>query len=237
MDQGLQDDVPHKVLFITELLEGILLQADVRTLLTAQRVCRKWQAVIRKSSALQIQLFMKPSPEQPRSGERRETNPLLLHLWIRLWSGPARKTILKSLGENVADDTILGKLSPDPHAVDAFCRPDASWRRMFVQQPPTKRLSIVHGVYRLRRQPLEKWIDGGKDFIRLELLISMMAKLDICDFDRSCVRTCSVSTRSGRVWGFKLSVPGESNDLMMVSDSKVIDAEPWPWYRNLICAP
>ncbi|KAK4624253.1 hypothetical protein CLAFUW4_06077 [Fulvia fulva] len=44
----------------TELLEKILLRTDMKTLLLAQRVCRKWKAVIGASSTIQKKLFMVP---------------------------------------------------------------------------------------------------------------------------------------------------------------------------------
>lgn len=52
---------PHIVFLITEILELILLETDMRTLLTAvKRVCHKWRYLIRHLSNLQATIFFRP---------------------------------------------------------------------------------------------------------------------------------------------------------------------------------
>jgi hypothetical protein len=60
----------------TELLEGILLHLEPRTLLTlAQLVQRRWRDVICDSAALQQKLYLRGTPD--KSPNRREMNQLL----------------------------------------------------------------------------------------------------------------------------------------------------------------
>ena len=60
---------------ITELLEAILLQVDVKTLLLSQAVNRDFQAIIKNSVKLQQKLFFVPVPD---TGQESEPNPLLM---------------------------------------------------------------------------------------------------------------------------------------------------------------
>ncbi|KAK7921435.1 hypothetical protein PG985_009457 [Apiospora marii] len=149
----------------TELLEGTLLHLEPRTLLTlAQLVQRRWRDVIRDSAALQQKLYLKgtldKSPKRPR-----EINPLLkthfpffiderpfkLHdsfLQI-IWSQMFIPQVNPSHSECQARTVTYGDLLPNqPWAgnakrLDAFLRPEASWRRMLVAQPPIRRLGLV----------------------------------------------------------------------------------------------
>ena len=51
---------PNRVFIIPELLEAILLSADVRTILVSQRVCKYWYMLIYESPRLQRALFFEP---------------------------------------------------------------------------------------------------------------------------------------------------------------------------------
>lgn len=69
---------PHKVFLVTEILEMILLETDMRTLLTsAQRVCCKWRSLLEYSSDLQAALFFKPDKFRLPRGKPGIRNPLL----------------------------------------------------------------------------------------------------------------------------------------------------------------
>lgn len=58
-----------RVLFTAELLECILLQLDMQTLLvSAQRTCQAWRQLISTSPALQEVLFFKPKGEDSKDG-------------------------------------------------------------------------------------------------------------------------------------------------------------------------
>ena len=49
-----------QVLGIVELLEKILFHLDTKTLLLAQRVCKQWRALVKRSKKLQQALFFEP---------------------------------------------------------------------------------------------------------------------------------------------------------------------------------
>src|SRR5437879_630808 len=72
----------ERVLSTAELLELILLQLDLRTLLTAaQRTCRYWKTLIRDSPSLQKYLFLMPDESAPKSW-----NPLLAEAFPSFFS-------------------------------------------------------------------------------------------------------------------------------------------------------
>lgn len=49
----------HRIAYIPEVLETILVHTDTHTLLTsAQRVCRYWYDLVQNSDDLQIALFL-----------------------------------------------------------------------------------------------------------------------------------------------------------------------------------
>ncbi|KKK26829.1 hypothetical protein ARAM_003392 [Aspergillus rambellii] len=127
----------QKVFDITELLEAILLETDMRTLLTsAQRVSRRWHALIQDSSALQMMLFFRPAQAKGAwESQRRKTNPLIKEF---LWDGLFRRQPTRYYGELMRDFSRM-------HAKTErmYLRKQASWKRMLLHQPPTVRLGFV----------------------------------------------------------------------------------------------
>lgn len=118
-----------RTLATVELLELILLAIDVRTLLTsANRVCQHWNHVIQQSFPLQTALFFQPIvvpadcqvDEHFRNVASVRTNPLLRGRF---------QDILGKPGGGISHDERLW-------------RPEASWRRMLLQQPSAQRLGI-----------------------------------------------------------------------------------------------
>lgn len=118
----------EQVLVTVELLELILKEVDLQTTLTsANRVCRYWNAVIQDSPQLQTLLFFRPEtrPRDERlSRKEARMNPLLL----RKFEGLLMST---------SDTTCLVD-----HEVEKMQRPEASWRKMLVQQPPVHKLGV-----------------------------------------------------------------------------------------------
>lgn len=121
-----------------ELLERILLEVDMRTLLTsAQRVSKYWNSLVTTSPAIQHHLFLRPQP--PRVGKTRVKNPLFAEIFPN-WFQPCA-VMQKSKGHvkpylfrshfvesyRFARSTVLNA---------AFRREDATWRRMLPCQPP-----------------------------------------------------------------------------------------------------
>ena len=157
---------------VPELVEMILLQLPVKDVLLAQRVDRTWQGVITGSPKLQQALFFRPcsvhkayvtnshytsmqpcrSPAECDPKERRfpiartaaHDNPywttdgkdqvkVLLNPYIQHWGD----------GYDILYRNRLGKGLGRKHA--AFTRPEASWRKMLLTQPPLREAVVDHG--------------------------------------------------------------------------------------------
>ncbi|OJJ83250.1 uncharacterized protein ASPGLDRAFT_475208 [Aspergillus glaucus CBS 516.65] len=147
--------MPHAIFSIPEIFESILLSIDLHTLLLSQRVCKKFHALISTSSALQEALFFKPVRHQlPYGSEDRVRNSLVEdYLW--------QSQFLQSHN-------------------DALTRPEASWRRMVFQQPPTSTICVIEysqfwGKPRYRRFKFTK-ADGG--CLRMEDVVTAVPGMD-----------------------------------------------------------
>ena len=139
------------VLSDTKLLERILMELDMTTLLAAaQRVCRQWHAAVRDSLLIQQKLFLEPidddiverqyspSARSILPGAHAVANPLLSLLFPEskaFFGQPRTQSWL-------ADDMKL-PLCPESLQREAFLRSGASWRRMHVQQPPARMLCVL----------------------------------------------------------------------------------------------
>jgi hypothetical protein len=145
----------EKTLSTAELLESILLQLDLQTLLTsAQRTCRTWTNLIRGSPALQRALYF--TPVSDTRGHEAVLNPLLIDTFPSFFEvenetlfGGGNGTLLASL-----------RMFKQPETQASFLREEASWRRMLVQQPPVFKIARWHcsvgqfGVYLYREIPV-----------------------------------------------------------------------------------
>ncbi|KAJ5788514.1 hypothetical protein N7457_003504 [Penicillium paradoxum] len=142
------------VFFLPELVERILINLDMRELLLAQRVSRRWNDIILSSPTLQNKLFFTPARICPQSQENLavEINPLLLEIF------PPFMGNLITLDYGKVDDNEHGTrlVQRLPHSAngienllqqdwywledrrEAILRPDASWRRMFPSHPPPR---------------------------------------------------------------------------------------------------
>ncbi|RYP52357.1 hypothetical protein DL768_002468 [Monosporascus sp. mg162] len=125
------------VLSTPELLEGIFLQCDIRSILTsAQRVCRQWHEIIVSSPAVQTHLYFRPGPP-PLSSQGSTLNPLLSEVFA-----PFFAPFVINRSEGFWDRTEIESL-PLARNPGPFMRADASWRSMHVQQPPLRALGVV----------------------------------------------------------------------------------------------
>ncbi|PYH32459.1 F-box protein [Aspergillus neoniger CBS 115656] len=157
---------------IPELLEMILLQLDMRTLLvSAQRVCRAWHTLIKDSSSLQTLLFFKPAtdpfPTELRARELVEDNPLLSYIWHEFW----RKRVSTS-------SVNLNLPQLDPQRQNVFLREEASWRQMLLRQPPVSLMAVVEKTYRAPRGSAF-WFKEEDKFTRLGYLYSEISRLSL----------------------------------------------------------
>lgn len=121
-----------------EVLEMILLQTDMRTLLTScQRVCRDWHHLITKSPSIQKALFFAPIRESKWGAGESVHNTLLAEMF---------PTSFPANGDQDRHDFSFSDcvMTKDPATLDRFVRKGASWRMMLVQQPPILELGLFH---------------------------------------------------------------------------------------------
>jgi hypothetical protein len=118
---------------IPEILEMILLNLDLRTLLYIQRTCRSWLSMIRGSSPIQKALYFTPIETTP--DQSKVQNPLLREAFPALFK--------LTDPDNPEDDyeydeptLAVFDMMKTPTKLAAYLRPEASWRRMLLQQPP-----------------------------------------------------------------------------------------------------
>ncbi|KAF7180673.1 hypothetical protein CNMCM7691_009964 [Aspergillus felis] len=123
----------HAAFGIPEVLEMILLNLDMRTLLCIQRTCRSWLSIIRDSSPIQKALYFTPIENTP--DQEKVQNPLLVEAF------PAIFKLVDP--DNPEDDYEYDEptlaafdMMKSSSKLAAYLRPEASWRRMLLQQPP-----------------------------------------------------------------------------------------------------
>lgn len=178
-----------RVLLTGELIEEILQHVDMQTILvSAQRVCRKWNATVTCSHRIQRLLFFEPLPEaEPHpsddaAGPSMEVNPLLLrHFWFLFasddqWSGSSPEKPLRTpinLDAMVFDEWNAKPsiASGDRRDNESFAEPSASWRRMLVSQPPPRKVGYIKEYGHLARMgPSQHYIITLPDGLRMGLL-------------------------------------------------------------------
>lgn len=114
-----------------ELLEAILEQVDMQTLLLAQRVNRLWAKLIKRSSKLQQILFFQPAPPHTP----RQQNFLLASKFPYWFPADNDKPCSIDFGAGDMQDFL--------ESSQPYLRRKASWRRMLVQQPPIMTLAYL----------------------------------------------------------------------------------------------
>ena len=139
-------DPAEQVLSTTELLEIILLYVDPRTVLTsAQRVSRRWRALVTESPALQGALFLRPDPNHQRHYHQHQQmaarvgTPLVNPFLTRDFWAPMDALLLGD-GSREPPWWVRGRPARDPR----FMRRGASWRRMLArrERPAARVLGI-----------------------------------------------------------------------------------------------
>ncbi|OJJ95934.1 hypothetical protein ASPACDRAFT_63935 [Aspergillus aculeatus ATCC 16872] len=120
----------HRIFRIPAILEMILLGLDMKTLLLSTRVCRTWNALIRSSPSIQKALFFRPADPVP--GQAQAKNPLVEK---KVWHDFLHQRLFSRL---VGAAYFSAFPLIESEEIDkAYLRPEASWRRMLLQQPPT----------------------------------------------------------------------------------------------------
>ncbi|GAM38618.1 hypothetical protein TCE0_033f09487 [Talaromyces pinophilus] len=126
------NNAQSKCLSTPEILESILLQLDPQALLTAaQQTCRTWRGVIHESPSLQKALFF--TLDEP---PEKVQNPLLVQRFPSFF------------GKTKWSSSLLSSLDmiKKPGKLEAYVRPEASWRRMLVQQPPISVVGMIRTI-------------------------------------------------------------------------------------------
>lgn len=129
----------ERVLAIDELLELILSHLDMRTLLLAQRVSRRFQSLI-TSPRLQAALFFRPTPQRIQKGFADITKRSCKYIYkndLLAWAFPAFYQI--NVDDHYAFEVSTFCEFPwnkSEQSTSAFRRPEASWRKMLVCDPP-----------------------------------------------------------------------------------------------------
>ena len=134
-------------LSIPEIFELILLNLDTRTLLTkATRICHAWTNFIDSSPPIQWALFFRPLDNALNIPKTQ--NPLLAETFPSIFhqsgtsNGKTNTTKKSSTSTSNVTFTTFAMVK-HPRKWDVFIRPEASWRRMLVQQPPVYTLSLL----------------------------------------------------------------------------------------------
>lgn len=166
---------PHQIFLIPEVLEQVLVKLDATTLLLSQRVCHLWNSLIKTSPTLQRALFFRPERQSPTEehNPRRTTNPFMDKLlkyfvsnfrsvnstqdssnWLRPFM-PLQTTNYPRLGRN-----------------HPYSRPEASWREMLLDQPPTPSIAVRDDLMPLR--PFGVLCEERKSVLRLKHLETLV---------------------------------------------------------------
>lgn len=139
------------VLAIAELFENILAQLPLSDLLNLQLVSRHWRNVINDSPKLQEKLFFQPTPQHTLELQEPQLNSLLKSLFPLFFPqtpfpdpdpSNANSDVLAQpwFQEDFPESDDIKELDwfKDDGRRKAVLRPEASWRRMFLTQPPTR---------------------------------------------------------------------------------------------------
>ncbi|RAK77431.1 uncharacterized protein BO72DRAFT_105645 [Aspergillus fijiensis CBS 313.89] len=119
------------IFLVPEIVEAILLRLDMHTLLISARVCATWNALIKSSRRIQQALFYVPIDTDTRKSRRKtRKNPLVMDkIWFEF--------IFVGLNSRRRHGAWHCPSIASEKRERAYLRPEASWRRMLLQQPPT----------------------------------------------------------------------------------------------------
>jgi hypothetical protein len=121
-----------------EILELALLCLSIRDIFQCAHVCKAWKEIIAGSSPLQKSLFFVPSGSNTEA-QGSQPNPILLEMFPALLksTGGAGKTVNQFIAET--------PWAKDDQWAEAIARPEASWRRMYTEQPPIPHIFTYRG--------------------------------------------------------------------------------------------
>lgn len=146
----------------TELLEAVRLELDMKTLLLAQRVSRRFREVIGVSPTLQMKLFFRPTRSFEQAiklcGVGSQSGVLFLKQYAAIWARPELSELCIL---NPLLFTNLGPQHPKPSVDFKGLRAGRSKRGGGIVQSSWKRMYLAHGstveltvIARLPNDPL-----------------------------------------------------------------------------------
>ncbi|XRM45668.1 hypothetical protein ABZX51_008746 [Aspergillus tubingensis] len=167
---------PHKIFLIPEVLEQALVELDATTLLLSQRVCHLWNSLIKTSPTLQRALFFRPERQPPTEDQnpKRTTNPFMDKLLKHFISNPTSVNGTQDSSNWFRlfiplQTTNHQKLGRKQHP---YSRPEASWREMLLDQPPTPSIAVRDDLMPLRTFGV--LCDERKSVLRLKHLETLV---------------------------------------------------------------
>ncbi|USW56437.1 Putative F-box-like domain superfamily protein [Septoria linicola] len=126
----------EQVLATTELLEAILLQLPIRSVLLSQRISKTWHATITSSISLQRALFLRPAPVLSTSPRSRKIHFIDLstpcHQVLSLRGTQSLLTSILPIRKREKVSTFTLTNSRSSATEDEV----GSWRSMLLSQPP-----------------------------------------------------------------------------------------------------
>lgn len=156
----------HQVFHVPELLELILLQLSQKDILLSQRTSRSFRHTVLGSPRLQKALFFTPEwnfagrvlnayTHNNQPGRKPENNRLLLRAFPGCYP---TVTLVIEHDDPTTHDIAIGRRGSEhwswevcisfpadktPNTKPAVLYPEASWRRMFLSQPPCTSLHLM----------------------------------------------------------------------------------------------
>lgn len=138
-----------KVFSLPELLGKILPFVEQSTLLHLQRVNRMFRDFISNSNECQRALFFLSTDGSGSDGVEVRMNELLKAKFQPWWKDGVEDRDPWRLGASWWDrhgihlENLSALELTKPGRNDAYLRPEASWRKMLVSQPPVKHIGIT----------------------------------------------------------------------------------------------
>ncbi|KAK3624913.1 hypothetical protein LTR56_020727 [Elasticomyces elasticus] len=140
----------------TELLEMVLVGIDTKTLLLAQRVNRKWRAVISDNHQLQQKLFMRLATREEAIAlgmvqadarllqvDNMDTDPMNTVEAIEAYATADWFVLLNPLAADDRRDIFFAaRLATGSREREAEDHKSQSWQRMYATMPPPQQLYI-----------------------------------------------------------------------------------------------
>lgn len=187
-------DACDRFFSIHELVALFLHSAPPLVLLKCQRVCKLWNQMIAQSQTCQENMFLKPLKQDfSENAVEPQINPILWECFGTVLAHRSLKGSVSSLLSKYEDIEHLpwarDGTSLEAPARKAYARPEASWRGMYISQPPIQRLDWWHSFtceekLPRRTDPVSGW--GHQYEHNRPITIGMLWDLVECRLKRGC---------------------------------------------------